>query len=183
MGCSGLHCAALDCTGLCWAVLVCTRLNWAVLGCSRLYCGVLGCTGRIQQLFSVYSAIFGMVTNIQPTRWSQCKPALDQCEKAVFCNSNHQCLIQQFLQKKRLSVQNDWNPAKSETNWKFEYEEYVRRLIFLCIIHFLRCVQVSRNWAWECRDECVALWGDISQTDNFQTSSHTLCRFPQNFGW
>ena len=62
-----LHWAVLGCAGLYWSVLVCTRLNWAVVGCSRLYCGVMGCTGRSQQLISVYLAIFGMVTNNQPT--------------------------------------------------------------------------------------------------------------------
>ena len=66
LGCTGLWWAVLGCTGLYWTVLGFTRLNWAVVGCSRLYCGVMGCAGRSQQLFSVYSAIFGMVTNEQP---------------------------------------------------------------------------------------------------------------------
>ena len=87
MGCTGLHWTVLGCTGLWWAVLGSTglywtvlgstglywtglgftRLNWAVVDCSRLYYGVMGCTGRSQQLISMFSAIFGMVTNNQPT--------------------------------------------------------------------------------------------------------------------
>ena len=67
VGCTGLWWAVLGSTGLYWTVLGFTRLNWAVVGCSRLYCGVMGCTGRSQQLISVYSAIFGMVTTKQPT--------------------------------------------------------------------------------------------------------------------
>ena len=66
--CTVLHWAVLGCAGLYWSVLVCTRLNWAVVGCSRLYCGVMDFTGRSQQLISVYSAIFGMVTNNQPNK-------------------------------------------------------------------------------------------------------------------
>ena len=63
LGCTGLWWAVLGSTGLYWTVLGFTRLNWAVVGCSRLYCGVMGCAGRSQQLFSVCSAIFSMVTN------------------------------------------------------------------------------------------------------------------------
>ena len=66
LGCTGLWWAVLGSTGLYWTVLGFTRLNWAVVGCSRLYCSVMGCAGRSQQLFSVYSAVFGMVTNEQP---------------------------------------------------------------------------------------------------------------------
>ena len=65
LGCTGLWWAVLGSTGLYWTVLGFTRLNWAVVGCSRLYCGVMGCTGRSQQLISVYSAIFSMVTTHQ----------------------------------------------------------------------------------------------------------------------
>ena len=68
LGCTGLYWAVLGSTGMYWTVLGFTRLNWAVVGCSRLYCGVMGCTGRSQQLISVYSAIFGMVTNNQPNK-------------------------------------------------------------------------------------------------------------------
>ena len=68
LGCTGLWWAVLRSSGLYWTVLGFTRLNWAVVGCSRLYCGVMGCTGRSQQLISVYSAIFGMVTNNRPNK-------------------------------------------------------------------------------------------------------------------
>ena len=81
--------AVLGCTGLYWTVLVFTKLNWAVVGCSRLYCGVLGFSGRSQQLFVCVFSHFqhgNERTTEQPTRWSKCKPALDQCKKAVFCN-------------------------------------------------------------------------------------------------
>ena len=65
-----------------WAVVDCTVLYWVVLDCTAVYWAVLS---GVNSYFSVYSAIFGMVTTEQPTRSSQSKPALDQCEKAVFC--------------------------------------------------------------------------------------------------
>ena len=65
LGCTGLWWAVLGCTGLYWTELVFTKLNCAVRGCSRPYCGVLG---GVNSYLSVYSAIFGMVTNEQPNK-------------------------------------------------------------------------------------------------------------------
>ena len=50
LDCGGLYLGAVDCTWLWWAVLGCTGMNWTVLG-------------GVNSYLSVYSAIFGMVTN------------------------------------------------------------------------------------------------------------------------
>ena len=75
MDCAVLYWAVLGCTGLYWTVLVFTRLNWAVVGCSRLNCGVLG---GVNSYLSVCSAIFGMVTNNQPTKQTNNQVILEQ---------------------------------------------------------------------------------------------------------
>ena len=100
LGSAGLWWAVVGCGGLYWTVLVFTRLNWAVVCCSRLNCCVLGCNGRSQQLFvcvfshfSVYYAIFGMVTNTHPT-WQPGDPRaslLLTSGKAVFYKKFHTC--------------------------------------------------------------------------------------------
>ena len=73
LGCTGLHRTVLACGGLCWDVLGSTGLYWALLGCDGLCGAVIDCTGvywallgGVNSYFSVYSAIFGMVTNERP---------------------------------------------------------------------------------------------------------------------
>ena len=63
-GCSGLYWAVLGSTGLYWAVLSCTGLWLAVVDCNEVHWAILG---GVNSYFSVYSPIFGMVKNNQPT--------------------------------------------------------------------------------------------------------------------
>ena len=64
LGCTGLYWDELGCTGLYWSLLGWIGLWWAVVDWTAVYWAVLG---GVNSSLSVYSAIFGMVTNERPT--------------------------------------------------------------------------------------------------------------------
>ena len=63
-GCSGLYRTVLGCAGLYWAVLGGIGPRWAVVDCTAVSWAVLG---GVNSYFSVYSSIFGIVTNDRTT--------------------------------------------------------------------------------------------------------------------
>ena len=114
LGCTGLYWAELGCTGLYWSLLGWIGLWWAVVDWTAVYCTVLG---GVNSYLSVYSAIFGMVTNDQTNNQVNLEQA---CSWPVWEGS-----LLQF----NVSVCSFWHFWNKEYGVKFDFFD-----TYICVI-------------------------------------------------